>query len=120
MSERLLAVLGMVAALGLSTPALMADHGDEGHKNKHFDGNYDQGWQRGDGYEYRTYGDRDERPPGWNRGKKTGWAIVDCDRTKRRSMDVGHTSMRAVRTNTTRTRLGESSFVARSLRFMAA
>ena len=70
-----LALLALVAALGLGTPTLMADHGDKGNKhgNKHFDDDDDQGWQRGDGYEYRTYGDRDERPPGWNRGKKTGW-----------------------------------------------
>ena len=77
MHIRLLAILALVAALGLGTPTLLADHGDEGHKhqhgNKHFDDDDDQGWQRGDGYEYRTYGDRDERPPGWNHGKKTGW-----------------------------------------------
>ena len=29
----------------------------------------------GVGYEYRTYGG-DSRPPGWSRGKKTGWG--DC------------------------------------------
>ena len=74
MSKRLLAIVGLVAALGVSTPAL-ADHGDEDkhqHGNKH-DRDDDQGWDRRDGYEYRAYGDRDERPPGWNRGKKTGW-----------------------------------------------
>jgi hypothetical protein len=77
MSKRLLAILALVTALGLGTPALMADHGDKGHKhqhgNKHFDDDDDQGWERRDGYEYRIYGDRDDRPPGWSRGKKTGW-----------------------------------------------
>ena len=80
MSNRLLAILALVAALGLGAPSLMADHGDKEkkhkHGNKHFDNDDDQGWDRRDGYEYRTYGDRDERPPGWNRGNKTGWR--DC------------------------------------------
>ncbi|GAC1673708.1 MAG: hypothetical protein NVS9B4_28080 [Candidatus Acidiferrum sp.] len=76
MSKRLLAILTMVAALGLGTPVLRADHGEKGkkhqHGNKHFDDGNDQGWDRRDGYEYRTYGD-DERPAGWSRGQKTGW-----------------------------------------------
>ncbi len=73
----MLAILGLLAALGLGTPALMADHGD---KDKHQHGNKhdrdDWGWDHRDGYEYRVYGDRDERPPGWGHGKKTGWG--DC------------------------------------------
>jgi hypothetical protein len=80
MTKRLLAILAVLAALGLGTPVLMADHGDKGqkhqHGNKQFDDDSDQGWERRGGYEYRTYGDRDERPPGWSRGKKTGWG--DC------------------------------------------
>ena len=76
MSRRLLAILAVVAALGLGAPTVRADHGDKGqkhkHGNKHFDDD-DQGWDRRDGYEYRIYGDRDGRPPGWSRGKKTGW-----------------------------------------------
>ena len=75
MSNRLLAILTLVATLGLGAPALRADHGDKrnGHKhgNKAHDDD-DQGWERRDGYEYRSYGD-DQRPPGWSRGKKTGW-----------------------------------------------
>ena len=76
MSKRLLPILGLVAALGLGTPGLMADHGDKDnhqHGNKQADRDDDRGWDHRDGYEYRTYGDRDERPPGWNHGKKTGW-----------------------------------------------
>jgi hypothetical protein len=78
MSKRLLAILGIVAALGLGTPVLMADRGDKDHKHKHGnkhvnnDGD-DERWEHRDGYEYRTYGDRDERPAGWSRGQKTGW-----------------------------------------------
>ena len=75
--RRLLAILAVVAALGLGTPTLRADHDDKDHKhqhgNKYADNDDDQGWEHRDGYEYRTYGDRDERPPGWSRGKKTGW-----------------------------------------------
>ena len=82
MSKRLLVILALGAALGFGTPALHADHENEGHEghkghhgNKHSDNDDDdnQGWQRREGYEYRTYGDRDERPPGWSHGKKTGW-----------------------------------------------
>jgi hypothetical protein len=75
MSKRLLAILGLVAALGLGVPAL-ADHEDKDkhqHGNKHDDRDDDHAWERRDGYEYRVYGDRDERPPGWGHGKKTGW-----------------------------------------------
>lgn len=77
MGKRLLAMLALAAALGWGAPALMADHRNQGkkheHGNKHFDNDDDQGWDCRDGYEYRTYGDRDGRPPGWSRGKKTGW-----------------------------------------------
>src|SRR5262249_43907249 len=76
MSRRSLAIFALVAALGLSTPALMAYKGDKDkkhkHANKHGDDD-DRGWERRDGYEYRVYGGGDGRPPGWSRGKKTGW-----------------------------------------------
>ena len=78
MSKRMLAILGLLAALGVGTPGLMADHGEKNkheHGNKH-DRDDDRGWDHRDGYEYRVYGDRDERPPGWGHGKKTGWG--DC------------------------------------------
>jgi hypothetical protein len=76
MSKRFLATLALVAALGFATPAVMADRGNHGHKNKKHSDRDDRGWERRDGYEYRMYGDGDERPPGWSRGKKTGWG--DC------------------------------------------
>jgi hypothetical protein len=76
MSKGLLTIIALVTALCFGTPA-MADHGEKGqghqHGNKHFDNDDDQGWERRDGYEYRTYGDRDDHPPGWSQGKKTGW-----------------------------------------------
>jgi len=75
MSKRMLAILGLLAALSLGTPALMADHGkkDKHQQGKKQDRDDDRGWDRRDGYEYRVYGDRNNRPPGWSRGKKTGW-----------------------------------------------
>ena len=77
MSKRFLAILAVTAALLLGAPELKADHGDKGNKhghgNKHSDDDGDQGWERRDGYEYRTYDDHDARPAGWNRGEKTGW-----------------------------------------------
>ncbi len=89
MSKRWLGVLAVVAVLCACTPRAMADrqdhenhgnHGDHGrkhqHGNKHSEDDGDRGWERRDGYQYRTYGDRDARPPGWNRGRKTGWG--DC------------------------------------------
>ncbi len=33
-------------------------------------------WERRGGWEYRTY-DKDRTPPGWSKGKKTGWG--NCD-----------------------------------------
>ena len=58
MSKRLLAIIGLVAALGWGTPFLMADHGEKDkhqHGNKHNDRD-DDAWERRDGYEYRVYG----------------------------------------------------------------
>ena len=73
---RLWTTIVMIAALSMVTPTLLADHdkGDKHHGNKHVDSDDDdRNWERREGYEYRTYGDRDERPPGWSHGKKTGW-----------------------------------------------
>ena len=77
MENRLLTILALGLVLAYGAPVLMADHGDQGHKNghgnKHSDDDDDQGWQKREGYEYRTYTDEGGRPPGWSRGKKTGW-----------------------------------------------
>ena len=77
MGRHWLATLALIASLGLVMPTVMADNGkdkgkEKSHANKSFDSD-DQGWERHDGYESRVYGDRDDRPPGWSRGKKTGW-----------------------------------------------
>jgi len=76
MSKHLMAILILVVVLGLGAPVLMADHGDKDKKHKHGNKQYDdddQGWERREGYEYHIYRDSDGRPPGWSRGKKTGW-----------------------------------------------
>jgi hypothetical protein len=90
-------------ALDLSKPAL-AEHGDKDkneHGNKHDDRDEDQGWDRRDGYEYRAYSEGDERPPGWNRGKKTGWGDCGLPPGQAKHMDVGPRCTKAVRTTTT-------------------
>jgi hypothetical protein len=75
----LLAILALAICITLATPTLMADHGQgkgkgkgkgNPHANKHDD---ERGWERRGAYEYQTYGDHDNRPPGWSRGQKTGW-----------------------------------------------
>jgi hypothetical protein len=80
MSTRWLAVFALIATLSIVPPTLMADQGEhKGQGNPHASrrgDNDDDRWERRDGYEYRSYGDRDGRPPGWKHGKKTGWG--DC------------------------------------------
>ncbi len=53
-----------------------AKHDDSGNKNRDH-GNkankHDEGWEHRGDHEFRIFGDRDQRPPGWSRGKKTGW-----------------------------------------------
>lgn len=75
MSRRWFAGLALVAALGLCTPALMAENGKSQGKGNPHAANHssDQGWEDRDGYQYRSYSNPNERPPGWNHGKKTGW-----------------------------------------------
>ena len=75
MSKRLFAILSLIAALGLGTPALLADHGDKGskhkHEGKHFDDD-DQGWNDVTGTSIAFTTATISVPPGWSRGKKTG------------------------------------------------
>ncbi len=82
MSRRWL-VLFALTVLAFAAPA-MADNGKAKARNANHrftddddrrgarDRDNDR-WQRRDGYEYRVFGDRDARPPGWSHGKKTGW-----------------------------------------------
>jgi hypothetical protein len=69
-----LAALTLIAALSFDSLPLIADHGQGNpHANRRFHDDDDDRWERHEGYEYRIYGDRDDRPPGWSHGKKTGW-----------------------------------------------
>ncbi len=79
MTKRWITVLALAAALGCAAPAKAdkdkdKDHGKGNpHADRDKDKDRDKGrWERREGYEYGTY-ERDQRPPGWNKGKKTGW-----------------------------------------------
>src|SRR5512146_2036140 len=82
MRIRSLAILLLVAALGLFTSAAFAGQGKGKGKakgNPHAAARYersDDGWERHDRYDVRIYDVRESRPPGWSRGNKTGWG--DC------------------------------------------
>jgi hypothetical protein len=78
MSRRWVTVLALAAALVWIAPT-MADKGHgqgKGKGNPHpgKPADYDDGrWEVRDGYEYRTYNRDEDQPPGWSKGKKTGW-----------------------------------------------
>jgi hypothetical protein len=116
MSKRPLAIFAIVAALSLGTPAVMADHGHgdskNDHGNKHSDNDDDRGWERRDGYEYRTYGDHDGRPPDGATARKPAGEIAVYLPAKPRSTAAGATLIRAFPTTTTRTSKGRSLFDA--------
>lgn len=46
---------------------------DKDKRDKDRDEANDRGWERRDRFEYRVYQDRNTQPPGWSKGKKTGW-----------------------------------------------
>jgi hypothetical protein len=73
MGRNWLVVFALVGALGLFTPAATAQGRGEGHGRGHHQDDDDQGWSREGRYETRAYRDRDDRPPGWSKGRKTGW-----------------------------------------------
>jgi hypothetical protein len=125
MSTRWLAAFTLIATLSLVPPTLMAEEGQhKGQGNPHAsrsgDNDDDDRWERRDGYEYRSYGDRDGRPPGWRHGKKTGWGDCGLPLARQRSTAAALTSTRGVPTTIIRTNAGESSSVFRSLSFTGA
>jgi hypothetical protein len=77
MTRQWLAGLALIALLGMVTPTLMAESGKaQGNGNPHATKSAhedDHGWESRGGYQYRVYGNRDDRPRGWSSGKKTGW-----------------------------------------------
>jgi hypothetical protein len=84
MKQRYFWALVLGAALSMS--AVAKDHGDKGNghgkgnpHNAQRDDDHDRdhdrdnhGWESRSGWEYRTY-ERGQTPPGWSKGKKTGW-----------------------------------------------
>lgn len=78
MRKHWLAALVLMISLA-TAPALLADHGqgkgkdhDKEHGNPHA-AKYDDdhhGWEVRNGYEYHVF---QGHPPGWSKGKKTGW-----------------------------------------------
>src|SRR6266851_2344235 len=119
MFKRRLAMLGLIAALGLSAPALV-DHGDKDkheHGNQHHDRDEDQGGIAAtDTNIGHKVGEMSALQDGIAARKPAGEIAVYLP-GKPRNTDAGPTCTKAVRT-TTMMRLGESSFFARSSRFM--
>ncbi len=87
MKKRWLAVLMIIAGL-LASASLVAAQGkgknkgkgnpheardDRDHDRGGHDRDDDERWEHRGNYEYRIYGDRDGRPPGWVEGRKVGW-----------------------------------------------
>jgi hypothetical protein len=80
MSRRWITVFALAAALIWAAPAMADKDKDKGKGNPHAErdkGHDDGRWEARNGYEYRTYGRDEGRPPGWGKGKKTGWG--NCD-----------------------------------------
>ncbi len=75
MSRRWITTLALAAALLCALPAMADKDKDKGKGNPHADRDDDR-WERRGAYEYRTY-EHGNQPPGWSKGKKTGWG--DCD-----------------------------------------
>ena len=84
MSKHWIAALALMVALGI--PAVAKDKGgnkDHGHAPKNMakhdhhdqDGDDDR-WEKHDKYEMRVFGRNEGTPPGWSKGRKTGWR--DC------------------------------------------
>ena len=83
--KKILAVIGLAVAMSLTPLAYAQGNSDHhkqngngnghgnGHGNPHGDEAGNHGWDSRDGWDYRTYGPQDGRPPGWSKGKKTGW-----------------------------------------------
>ena len=77
MARRLWILVAMLIALLVTTSTLVGKGKDKHKHNRNASSKkYGHQWERRGEYEYRAYSGRDERPPGWSRGNKTGWR--DC------------------------------------------
>ena len=85
MSKQQISKLFFIGVIALAVPMFASQGNGHGKGNKHNDQSAnnnedsnrnnrdDDRWERRGNYEYRTYGDKDGVPPGWSKGKKTGW-----------------------------------------------
>ena len=104
MSKRLLAILGLVAALGLGTPARTADHGE---KDKHQHGNKHNDWDDAHAWERRgrvlvSRLLRSRRPSADEPREKDGAGQLHCHRVKPRNMAAEPMCISSVPFTTTR------------------
>ena len=77
MSKQWFGTILLFGAFAIALPSA-ADHGngkDKGnkHRNQQGDDRDDDRWEHRGDYEFRTYDKHDGLPPGWSKGKKTGW-----------------------------------------------
>ena len=78
--KKWMTVLTLAGAIALSGYAF-ADHDhDDDHGHGHGKGNPharhdDDQWEHRGNYDYHVF-EGDSRPPGWSKGKKTGWASI--------------------------------------------
>lgn len=77
---RWLQVLFVLGAFALAAAPVTAQGNGKAKGNPHKNQAVDDdsrddsgGWERRGDYEYRAYGENDGTPPGWSKGKKTGW-----------------------------------------------
>ena len=106
MSRQQVSKLFFIRVLALAVPMFASQGNGHGKGNKHNDQSAnnnedsnrnnrdDDRWERRGDYEYRTYGEKDGVPPGWSKGKKTGWGNADFLPVRRRSMAARATSIR--------------------------
>lgn len=79
MSRQWLLAMLTIGTLAIAVPVFANQGQGKGHgkgnphNNQASDDRDDDRWEHRDNYEYRTYGENDGVPPGWNKGKKTGW-----------------------------------------------
>ena len=109
MSKRLLAILGLVAALGLGTPALMADHGERTNTSTETSTTIGTTSMHGSAATGMSIASTPIATTVRRDGttvKRRGGAIADCHRAKPRNMAAEPMCISSVPFTTTRMKLG--------------
>lgn len=85
MSRQWFGTIFLIGAFTLAMPLLANQGNGKGKGNPHKEQSFDRNdgddgdhdgndrWERRGDYEYRVYGEHEGVPPGWNKGRKTGW-----------------------------------------------